>query len=292
LRSANPSPTPQEAGSILPEGSTPSAGFPMLEIGRGRTEYRRRPVQSPRFLIGSSSRCDLCLGGAEIPLLHSMICVNGSEVWLEAMADSPELCVNGRPEKCVRLKDQDRLRIEPFELIVHLPADASAVVQSLPAGVSQLAEEQAESIQTSDLSALELVERIEAATELVNDFEERSRLGLESLRSAVEERQNRMIAGSSAPPRSTVLPISQAAPPEDHSALADLESLVAQISDVVCQLEKRSGLQWRREAGYRDAVSTLFETQDRLSRQLEVLLRRVASLNTERTAPERGRAIA
>ncbi len=152
----------------------------------------------------------------------------------------------------------------------------------------QLAEEQAESIETSDLSALELVERIEAATELVNDFEERSRLGLESLHSAVEERQNRMIAGSSAPPRSTVLPISQ----EDHSALADLESLVAQISDVVCQLEKRSGLQWRREAGYRDAVSTLFETQDRLSRQLEVLLRRVASLNTERTAPERGRAIA
>jgi hypothetical protein len=94
------------------------------------------------------------------------------------------------------------------------------------------------------------------------------------------------------PPRSTVLPISQAPPAEDQSALDDLESLVAQISEVVAQLEKRSGLHFRREAGYRDAVSSLFETQDRLSRQLEVLLRRVASLNTERTAPERGRAIA
>ncbi len=93
-----------------------------------------------------------------------------------------------------------------------------------------------------------------------------------------------MVAGSSATPRSTVLPISAAAPPEaDHSALADLESLVGQITEVVSQLEKRSGVQWRREAGYRDAVSSLFETQDRLSRQLEVLLRRVATLNTERT---------
>jgi hypothetical protein len=264
----------------------------MLEIGRGRTEYRRRPVQSPRFLIGSSPRCDLCLGGAEIPPLHSMICVAGAEVWLEAMSDSPELWVNGRPEKSVRLNDQDRLRIEPFELIVHLPASLAAATQTLSSGAPQSVEGPAELAEPSDPSALDLVEQIEAATELVNDFEQRSRLGMESLRSAVEERQNRMLARSSSPPRSTLLPISQAAPPEEHSALADLESLVTQISEVVAQLEKRSGAQWRREAGYRDAVSSLFETQDRLSRQLEVLLRRVASLNTERTAPERGRAIA
>jgi len=221
-----------------------------------------------------------------------MICVAGAEVWLEAMSDSPELWVNGRPEKSVRLNDQDRLRIEPFELIVHLPASLAAATQTLSSGAPQSVEGPAELAEPSDPSALDLVEQIEAATELVNDFEQRSRLGMESLRSAVEERQNRMLARSSSPPRSTLLPISQAAPPEEHSALADLESLVTQISEVVAQLEKRSGAQWRREAGYRDAVSSLFETQDRLSRQLEVLLRRVASLNTERTAPERGRAIA
>jgi Inner membrane component of T3SS, cytoplasmic domain len=286
LRSATPSPNPQEAGCLGSGG--PEAGV-FLEIGRGRTEHRRRPVQSPRFLIGSSPRCDLCLGGAEIPPLHSMICVAGAEVWLEAMADSPELWVNGRPEKCVRLKDHDRVRIEPFELIVHLPANAAATVQS---AVPNASAGDADTAEAGDLSALELVERIEAATELVNDFEQRSRLGMESLLSAVEERQARRVASSPVPPRSTVLPISQAPATEDQSALDDLESLVAQISEVVAQLEKRSGMHFRREAGYRDAVSSLFETQDRLSRQLEVLLRRVASLNTERTAPERGRAIA
>jgi hypothetical protein len=93
-----------------------------------------------------------------------MICVAGAEVWLEAMADSPELWVNGRPEKCVRLKDQDRLRIEPFELIVHLPANAAATVQS---AVPVATEGDADTAEAGDLSALELVERIDAATELV-----------------------------------------------------------------------------------------------------------------------------
>ena len=62
---------------------------------------------------------------------------------------------------------------------------------------------------------------------------------------------------------------------------------------VVAELEKRTGAERRRETEYLDAVSTLFETQDRLSRQLEILLRRVASLNAERSGGrEQGRAIA
>jgi hypothetical protein len=283
LRSAKPSPNPQEAGSVGSGGPAPGV---VLEIGRGRTAQRRRPVQSPRFLIGSSPRCDLCLGGADVPVLHSMICIYGAEVWLEAMADSPELLVNGRPEKCVRLKDQDQLRIEPFEMTVHLPAGALAAAQST-APETELSPAQAESTDASDLSAVELVERIEAATQMVNEFEERSRLGMESLLSAVEGRRNRIVAAPAPAPRSTVLPMSAGSAEANHLELADLESLVGHISDVVSELEKRSGVQWRREAGIRDAVSTLFETQDRLSRQLEVLLRRVASLNTERAAPER-----
>jgi hypothetical protein len=221
-----------------------------------------------------------------------MICTDGTEVWLEAMADSPELLVNGRPEKSVRLKDQDRLRIEPFELIVHVPANVPASTQSLTSESLRAADQESKSPEPSDLSAVELVERIEVATQLVNDFEQRNRLGMESLLSAVQERRNRMLTGPASTPQGTVLPMSAASAEANHLELADLESLVGHISDVVSELEKRSGVQWRREAGYRDAVSSLFETQDRLSRQLEILLRRVASLNTERAAPERGRAIA
>jgi predicted component of type VI protein secretion system len=286
LRSAKPSPNPQEAGCV---GSGGPAADVVLEIGRGRTEHRRRPINSPRFLVGSSPRCDLCLGGADLPPLHSILCIDDAGVWVEAMASSPELLVNGRAEKCVRLKDQDRLRIEPFELIVHLTPTAARTTQAV---ATQPTVDQTQLADASDLSALELVEQIEAATQLVNDFEQRSRLGMESLLSAVEERRLRMLAAPKVVGRGAVLPMSpvpaEDAPPE----LTDLELLIEQLSRVVSQLEQRSGVQWRREAGYRDAVSSLFETQDRLSRQLEVLLRRVASLNIDRKTPERGRAIA
>ena len=58
-------------------------------------------------------------------------------------------------------------------------------------------------------------------------------------------------------------------------------------------LKNARGPNARREAEYLDAVSTLFETQDRLSRQLEILLRRVASLNADHSSGrEPGRAIA
>ncbi len=83
LRSAKPFPNPQEAGLM---GSGGPAASLVLEVGRGRTEQRRRPVQSSRFLIGSSQRCDLCLGGGAIPPLHSLISTDGGEVWLEAIA--------------------------------------------------------------------------------------------------------------------------------------------------------------------------------------------------------------
>ncbi len=242
-------------GSGGPEASV------VLEVGRGRTEQRRRPVQSSRFLIGSSPRCDLCLGGGTIPPLHSLISTDGGAIWLEAIADAPELLVNGRAEKCVRLQDQDRLRIEPFELIVHLTGNAAAALETEKTSAPPLPEQQTESSDVSDLSALELVERIEAATELVNDFEQRSRLGMESLLAAANERRGRMVAGIPKAPRGSVLPMSGASAAADYLELADLESLVGHISDVVGELEKRTGLQWQREAGYRDAVSSLFESQ-------------------------------
>src|SRR5579885_889037 len=142
LRSAKPSPNPQEAGSMRSGGPAASV---VLEIGRGRTEQRRRPVQSSRFLIGSSSRCDLCMGGGAIPPLHSLLSIEGGEVWLEAIAGAPDLLVNDRAEKCVRLKDQDRVRIEPFELIVHLTCNAAAAVESAKAPTPPLADQSSES---------------------------------------------------------------------------------------------------------------------------------------------------
>jgi hypothetical protein len=226
------------------------------------------------------------LGGQEMPPLHSLIFVDGEDIWLEAMAATPELRVNGRTQTSVRLVDGDRIEIGTIELVAHIPAQAEKSIQPQESQ-AELHEERLEPA-ASELSAKELVERIEAATELVNEFEERQRLGIEALQAAIQQREQQQASADA--PAHAVLPIANAVPERPG---VDLDSLVVQLAGVVGELEKRSGAEWRREAGYLDAVSTLFETQDRLSRQLEILLRRVAFLNAERSSGrEQGRAIA
>src|SRR4051812_43150982 len=83
----------------------------VLEVCRGRTEHPLRPVHSERFLIGSSPRCDLRLGGEDMPPLHSLIVIDGTDVWLEAVAPRPHLVVNDRPQSSVRLADGDHIRV-------------------------------------------------------------------------------------------------------------------------------------------------------------------------------------
>jgi hypothetical protein len=264
----------------------------VLEICRGRTEHPLRPVQSPRFLIGSSSRCDLRVGGTELPPLFALIFVEGADIWIESIAPAPPLRVNGRVETSVRIADGDRITIGPIELVAHVPAESHATIpadESIELGL----EEEADAPAASELSARELVERIEAATDMVNEFEERQRLGIEALQNAIESRGKRPAVQDSEASASPLLPITAAVRQPEARPLVDLETLVVQLSGVVAELEKRSGAETRREAEYLDAVSTLFETQDRLSRQLEILLRRVAHLNADRPASrEQGRAIA
>ena len=294
MRSPNSSLNRQDARDSESGRPTSSDTHLVLEICRGRTQHPLRPVQSQRFLIGSSPRCDLRVGGAEIPPLHALIFVDGSDIWLEAMAPAPALRVNGRAETSVRIADGDRIGIGPIELVAHVPAQPVAAAP--PAGQLEVgSEEEADVPAASELSAKELVERIEAATDLVNEFEERQRLGIEALQSAIEGRPQRSASGSTDAEVSggALLPIAGAVGQAEGRPLFDLESLVVQLSGVVAELEKRSGAECRREAEYLDAVSTLFETQDRLSRQLEILLRRVAFLNADRSSGrEPGRAIA
>jgi predicted component of type VI protein secretion system len=291
LRSPNSSANRQDAHDS--ESGRPASSEPhlVLEICRGRTEHPLRPVQSQRFLIGSSSRCDLRLGAAEIPPLHTLILMDGEDIWLEAMAPAPPLRVNGRSESSVQLADGDRITIGPIELIAHVPVQAAAIVPVDEELDFVPEDDDVDEAAISDLSAKELVERIEAATEMVNEFEERQRLGIEALQAAIQQRQAQPASVENT--SDALLPIAPAVNQTAGRPLVDLESLVVQLSSVVAELEKRSGAESRREAGYLDAVSTLFETQDRLSRQLEILLRRVAFLNADRsTGREQGRAIA
>lgn len=281
----------QDARDSGSGGPLASNHYPMLEIKRGRTAHPMRPVQTHRFLIGSSPRCDLCLGGNDIPALHAMIYVDGADLWLEAMSASPAIEINGKAETSVCLSNLDHIRIGAFELVAHIPMGIAVSAAPSVVDVSDVkTRNEVAAGEETELSAAELVEQIEAATQLVNEFERRERLGMEALLDAIERHEPaRPSVDSTA---TGVISLESASGAVDEFAGADLETLVVQLSGVVAELEKRSGVQWRREAGYLNAVSTLFDTQDRLSRQLEILLRRVESLNAERAAREPGRAIA
>jgi hypothetical protein len=290
LRSADPSAIPTDAQAV-PEASAEPAAYLFLEVTRGRTEHPLRPVQTARFLIGSSARCDLRLGGHNVPPLVALIVADHTDAWLDAFAPSPLIRVNGRTQTSARLQDGDCIQIDSFEFVVHRPTGpGEAATESQPvAATGQIdLRAPADELPVSELSASELVNRIEAATELVDEFERRQRLGVEALLSALEER----LAAEPTEGGEALFPIPDVAGEAEGRDAAELESLVAQLSAIVSELESRYGLQSRREAGFRDAVSTLFETQDRLSRQLELLLRRVTSLKAEAAPREPNRAIA
>src|SRR5579872_6171419 len=155
----------------------------VLEVTRGRTRFRRRPVNHPRFLIGAGSTCDLRLGGEGVPALHSIITVNGRDVQLEAIAAEPALLVNGRKIQQTALSDGDLIVIGNVELLArveagHTPAAAHRAAVDLLPGVET-------ERPLAELSASELVERIEQEERQIEAIERRRHDGRQALLEAV-----------------------------------------------------------------------------------------------------------
>ena len=97
-----------------------------LEIKQGRTAFPYRPVQGNRFLIGSASCCDLCLGSQSVPQLHSLLHIDKDEVLLEAVADFPLLKINGEIERSKALSDGDVIEIGRFQLVARISSSFNA----------------------------------------------------------------------------------------------------------------------------------------------------------------------
>src|SRR5262249_35684853 len=101
----------------------------VLEITRGKTRFRDRPVTGPRFLIGAGVTCDLRLGGERDPPLHSLVTVDPTGVHIEAIVTVPTLIVNGRGVHDAALSDGDVISIGEVELVARVSAGRT------PAGV-------------------------------------------------------------------------------------------------------------------------------------------------------------
>ena len=73
----------------------PDNAYLTLQVSRGRTRFPHRPVTVSRFTIGSGSGCDMVLGDAQIPPIHTILIIDGGRVLVEALTQAPLLKVNG-----------------------------------------------------------------------------------------------------------------------------------------------------------------------------------------------------
>lgn len=245
---------PLRAAPLATATAADDAATAWLEIARGRTLYPRRPISAERFLIGAGSNCHLQLGGDGMPFLHSLIVRCGDALAIEAFVSAPELRVNGAVVRTAELTDGDRLSIGPFEFTLHLQVSAEAepsdpLYAPIPLEVAVEADEQP----TAELSAAELIEKIEAHEAEAAEFDDRQRRGVAALLQAA---------------RSTAAEVE--APVESE------EELVEEISTLSLELQQRLAELRQREDAQRLRAESLLSAQDRLAEQLKLAAQSLA----------------
>ena len=249
----------------------------VLEICSGQTRFPLRPVKSNRFLIGAAEGCDLRLGGADMPPLHSIVHVDHVETLLETVTLTPPLSVNGLVVESVLLQDGDRIGIGPFEFLAHRPTPAtessSNEAQSANLEIA-VDDDTAHQPAVSELSAAELVELIEDEERQVEQFEQRRQLGANALVDAVAERID--LAETNPP---AILAESQDETGETHE---ELVQLLEQANSLAAELKQRTEQLADREAAQLQLTEAVFESQQQLAFRLESLVSRIADLEGQR----------
>ena len=246
----------------------------ILEICSGRTRFPLRPVRSTRFLIGAGEGCDLQLGGADMPPLHSIVHVDRVETILETVALTPPLKVNGLVVESVSLQDGDQISIGPFELVAHrrsgaienhraepLSADSSAIGMDV---------ETSEPVDVENVSAADLADLIASEEQFVEQFQQRRRLGADALLDAIGER----IAS----------PADSEADSVDELP-AELNHVLQQVNNLSIELERQARRLTEREEEYVEITTAVFEAQHKLAIQLESMVTRLAAMETTRSQP-------
>lgn len=241
-----------------------------------------------------------------MPALHSIITISGREIALEAIAAEPGLTVNGRLVQNAILHDGDVIAVGEVELLAHLEAGHS------PAGAQVGSTGAAAAIESdrspAELTAAELVDLIDAEERQIEEFEQKQRVGAEALVQAIAGRarrpadhaaEARVRAPIPAPhflskrPQILAAQTRQQVRPEAERALErDLDELGQQLTSLSQEIQSNTLRASDREAHYATAADALFDTQQKLVSQLEVLLAQVQSLKAQETQAPKPRAIA
>lgn len=290
----------------------------ILEVLQGRTQFRHRPVTTHRFLIGSGPACDLRLGGADIPAVHSLILITSEGITLEALSASPPLLHNGEEVQSVQLQEGDIFQIGALQFRAHvtgeLPAAIPAPVGTVPVTA---ADESDDAVPVADLSASELLDLIEREDAAVEDAEQRRLQGAQALLQTLQARTNKRPARdrrdpaiSSVPaphfhvgipavgatiPVAAAVPAQLAAEPalDSASLIQELEGIGQTLHLLSQDIQSRSQRSTERELTLAQTISQVLDAQQRLVAQLEQVTRQVQALQARELSPRpKPRAIA
>lgn len=244
--------------------TTHSDGALFFQVTRGHTRHPRRPIIRNRFLIGSGEWCDLRLGGS-MPVLHSVLRVDGASVWLEAVVDAPPLHVNGRAIGSAELTDGDEISIGAFSLKLCDARDVQHEALMKPIDIEELLGlERDEEVDVSELSAAELIQRIERDEQLVEEFEKRRDLGSAALLERLEQELDSESA--QAEPEGTTLQV-----------LRELQSAMSELNELANELKHRSDEMSGEE--FSQATSSLLDFQQDVVGRLDSVLGQIDRLD-------------
>ncbi len=297
---------PLSSGHDYPPTHLPTPQF-YLEVSRGRTVFRRRPITNKSFLIGSGEHCDLQLGGHEIPLLFGIIQADDEQLRIRTVESEPELKINGKPQTSAILNDGDLIEIGTFQFVARKqevpdPALQSAYSKSKTARHERDHDDDAEDL--SELSAAELLDRLEQDVEMVEDYEQGERQGWAALMDRVERRkealrqQPRKVSRRQKaikPKRlrqpqwtefDDLLESDQTQPLTTQTSmnapsgievdyLMQIERIINELSQATSDIEDRSEQMSQRDLDYLEAASSIMETQQKLAEQLQTLIEHV-----------------
>jgi len=250
---------------------------PLLRISRGRTRFPLRPVLTDRFLIGGSPSCDLCLAGADVPPLHSLIVGDGRSFRWEAMLSHPVVLHNGLAQESFPLQDGDRVEIAGVEITIaiqpltEVAADLGIDPEALTTGSESMvrrddqpafSEDCEDEAQLEHLTVGELVDRLVSDLSGAEAFQRKRELGAEALLHA---------AGVEALP-AVETPDDGSESDAGRQLLGEMKSLVSRMGLCAAELERRAGEIVRGQESLSATLCDVLEAERMLADRLTAVL--------------------
>ena len=234
-----------------------------------------------------------------MPLLHSLIHFDGEQYRIETVLPNPPLKVNGREQRDAVLQENDRIHLGDFEFVVRCVEDLSQLLPP-PVSSAQPVEELEEfrgaldPQELTELSAVDLVNRIEQEQAATERFESRRSMGAEALLQAAaqsllhekspHEARPSFVSEAADTPVAVQIRSDESAEQPDQAHVAasaqsspnETERVFRALNQLLEGLERRSERLAEREVSLSQAAAQLLDVQHQLTAQMETILKQAA----------------